>query len=143
MFFCIYELSKQFCRFFVRFMYIQYLLSDMQVLQIVLQVIKVLQIINSQNINSPSGAICRVFDNFFLRLIRIIKFSRIITLYLFMFLRTSICAIISLELLAVMNINLNGSTAGSFPIASKISSIKSSENSPYALAIVPSSRNTQ
>ena len=143
MFFCIYELSNQFCRFIVRFMYIQYLLSDMQVLQIVLQVIKVLQIINSQNINSPSGAICRVFDNFFLRLIRIMKFSRIITLYLFMFLRTSICAIISLELLTVMNINLNGSTAGSFPIASKISSIKSSENSPYALAIVPSSRNTQ
>ena len=143
MFFCIYELSNQFCRFIVRFMYIQYLLSDMQVLQIVLQVIKVLQIINSQNINSPSGAICRVFDNFFLRLIRIMKFSRIITLYLFMFLRTNICAIISLELLTVMNINLNGSTAGLFPIASKISSIKSSENSPYVLAIVPSSRNTQ
>ena len=103
----------------------------------------VLRIINSQNINSPSGAICRVFDNFFLRLIRIMKFSRIITLYLFMFLRTNNCAITSLELLTVMNMNLNGKAAGSFPIASKISSIKSSENSPYVLTIVPSSRNAQ
>ena len=69
---------------------------------------KVLQIINSQNINSPSGAICTVFDNFFLRLIRIMKFSRINTLYLFMFLTTNNCAVTSLELLIVMNINLNG-----------------------------------
>ena len=104
---------------------------------------KVLRIINSQNINSPSGAICRVFDNFFLRLIRIMEFSRIITLYLFMFLRTNNCAITSLEFLTVMNINLNGNAAGSFPIASKISSIKSSENFPYILTLFPSSRNSQ
>ena len=104
---------------------------------------KVLRIINSQNINSPSGAICKVFDNFFLRLIRIMKFSRINTLYLFMFLRTNNCAVISLELLTVMNINLNGNTASSFPIVSKISSSKSLENSLYLLRIVPSSRNAK
>ena len=52
-------------------------------------------------------------------------------------------AIISLELLTVTNINLNGNTAGSFPIVSKIWSSKSSENSPYVLTIVPSSRNAQ
>ena len=104
---------------------------------------KVLRIINSQNINSPSGAICRVFDNFFLRLTRIMKFSRINILYLFMFLRTNNCAIISLQLLTVMNINLTGNTAGSFPVVSKISSSKSSENLPYLLTIVPSTRNAQ
>ena len=60
-----------------------------------------------------------------------------------MFLRTNNCAVISLELLTVMNINLNGNTAGSFPIVSKISSSKSSENFPYVLTIVPSSRNAQ
>ena len=60
-----------------------------------------------------------------------------------MFLRTNNCAIISLELSTVMNINLNGNIAGSFQIVSKISSSKSSENSPYELAIVPSSRNAQ
>ena len=86
---------------------------------------------------------CIVFDNFFLRLIRIMKFSRINTLYLFMFLRTNNCAVISLELLTAMNINLNGNTAGSFSIVSKISSSKSSENLPYVLTIVPSSRNAQ
>ena len=53
-------------------------------------------------------------------------------------LRTNKRAIISLELLTVMNINLNGNTAGSFPIVSKTSSSKSSENSPYVLTIVPS-----
>ena len=53
-------------------------------------------------------------------------------------LRTNNRAIISLELWTVMNINLNGNTAGSFPIVSKISSSKSSENSPYVLTIVPS-----
>ena len=100
---------------------------------------KVLQIIISQNINSPSGAICRVFGN----LIKIMKFSRINTLYLFLFLRTNNCAVISLELLTVMNMNLNGNTAGSFPIVLKISSSKSSENFPYVLTIVPSSRNAQ
>ena len=98
------------------------------------------QIINSQNINSPSGAICRVFDNF-LRLIRIMKFSRINTLYLLMFLRKNNCVVISLELLTVMNKNLNGNTAGSFQIVLKISSRKSLENFPYLLTIVPSSRN--
>ena len=51
--------------------------------------------------------------------------------------------IISLELLTVMNINLNENTAGSFPIVSKISSSKSSENFPYVLSIDPSSRNAQ
>ena len=51
--------------------------------------------------------------------------------------------IISLELLTVMNINLNENTAGSFPIVSKTSSSKSSENFPYVLSIVPSSRNAQ
>ena len=86
---------------------------------------------------------CIIFDNFFLRLIRIMKFSRINTLYLFMFLRTNNCAVISLELLTAMNINLNGNTAGSFSIVSKISSSKSSENLPYVLTIVPSSRNVQ
>ena len=60
-----------------------------------------------------------------------------------MFLRTNNCAVISLELLTVMNINLNGNTAGSFPIVSKISSSKSSGNSPYVLTVVPSSRNAQ
>ena len=99
---------------------------------------KVLQILISQNINSPSGAICRVFRNFFLRLIKVMKFSRINTLYLFLFLRTNNCAVISLELITLMNINLNGNTAGSFPIVSKISSSKSSENFPYVLTIVPS-----
>ena len=58
-------------------------------------------------------------------------------------LRTDNCAIISPGLLTVMNINLNGNTAGSFPIVSKISSSKSSENSPYVLTIFPSSRNAQ
>ena len=95
------------------------------------------------NINSLSGAICRVSDNFFLRLIRIMKFSRMNTLYLFMFLRTNNCAIISPELLTVMNINVNAYTAGSFPIASKIYSSNLSENSQYVLTIVPSSRNAQ
>ena len=104
---------------------------------------KVLRIIKYQNINSPSGEICRVFDNFFLRLIKIMKFSRINTLYLFMFLRTNNCAVMSLELLTVMNINLNGNTAGSFPVVSKIYSSNSSENSPYVLTIAPSSRNAQ
>ena len=104
---------------------------------------KVLRTIKSQNINLPSGAICSVFDNFFLRLIRIMKFSRMNTLYLFMFLRTNNCAITSIELLIVMNINLNGNTVGSFPIVSKISSSKPSENSPYVLTIVSSSRNAQ
>ena len=64
-------------------------------------------------------------------------------MYLFMFLRTNNCAVTSLELLTVMNINLNGNTAGSFPIVSKISSRKSSENFPYVLTIFPSSRNAQ
>ena len=59
------------------------------------------------------------------------------------FLRTNNCAIISYELLTVTSINLNGNTAGSFPILSKIWSSKSSENSPYVLTIVPSSRNAQ
>ena len=104
---------------------------------------KVLRTIESQNINSPSGAICRVSDNFFLRFIRIMKFSRMNTLYLFMFLRTNNCAIISPELLTVMNINLNAYTAGSFPIVSKIYSSNLSENSQYVLTIVPSSRNAQ
>ena len=61
-------------------------------------------------------------------------------MYLFMFLRTTNYAIISLELLTVININVNGNTAGSFPIISKISSSNSSENSPYVLTIVASSR---
>ena len=52
------------------------------------------------------------------------KFSRIDTLYLFMFLITNTCAIVSLELFTVMNINLNGNTAGSFPIVAKIHSSK-------------------
>ena len=99
---------------------------------------QILRIINSQNINSPSGAICKVFGNFFLRLIRIMKFSPINTLYLFMFLRTNNSAV-NIN----CNINLNGNTAGSFRMLSKISSYKLSENSPYVLAIVPSSRNTQ
>ena len=104
---------------------------------------KVLRIINSQNINSPSGAICKVFDNFFLRLIRIMKFSRINTFYLFMFLSTNNCALISLELLTVMKINLNENTASLFPIISKISSSKSPENFPDVLTIVTSSPNAQ
>ena len=58
-----------------------------------------------------------------------------------MFLRMNNCAVISLELLTVMNINLNGNTAGPFPIVSKISSSKSSENSPCVLTIVPSPHN--
>ena len=60
-----------------------------------------------------------------------------------MFLRTNNCAIISLELLIVTNIDLNENTAGSLPIVSKIWSRKSSENSPHVLTIVPSSRNAQ
>ena len=44
-----------------------------------------------------------------------------------MFLKTNNCAIISLELLTVMNINQNGNTADSFPMVSKICSSKSSE----------------
>ena len=60
-----------------------------------------------------------------------------------MFLRTNNCAVISLELYELMNINLNRNTAGSFPIVSKISSSKSSENSPHVLTIVPSSHNAQ
>ena len=71
------------------------------------------------------------------------KFSRVNILYLFVFLRTNNCAIISLELLTVMNINLHGNTAGSFPVVSKVSSSNSSENSPYVLTTVPSSRNSQ
>ena len=55
-----------------------------------------------------------------------------------MFLRASNCAIIYIELLTVININLNGSTAGSFPIVSKISSSNSSEISTYVLTIVQS-----
>ena len=104
---------------------------------------RVLPIIQSQNINSPSGAICRVFGNFFLRLIRIMKYSRMDTFYLFMFLKMNNCAVISFELLTVTNINQNGNTAGSFPIVSKISSSESSENSPYVLTIVLSSRIAQ
>ena len=104
---------------------------------------KVLRIIKYQNTNSPSGEICRVFDNFFLRLIKIMKFSMMNTLYLFMFLRTKNCVVISFELLTVININLNGNTAGSFPVVSKIYSSNSSENSPYVLTIAPSSRNAQ
>ena len=103
----------------------------------------VLRVTKSQNINSPSGAICRMFDKFFLRLIRIMTFSWMNTLYRFMFLRASNCAIIYIELLTVININLNGSTAGSFPIVSQISSSNSSEISTYVLTIVQSSRNTQ
>ena len=49
----------------------------------------------------------------------------------------------SLELLTVMNINLNGNTAGSFPVVSKISSSNLSDNSLYVLTIVSSSRNAQ
>ena len=60
-----------------------------------------------------------------------------------MFLTTDNCAVITLELLTVMNINLNRNTAGLFPTISKISSSKYSENSPYVLTIVPSSRNAQ
>ena len=60
-----------------------------------------------------------------------------------MFLRTDNCAVISIELLTVMNINLNGNAAGSFPVVSKISSSKFSENFPYVLTIVPSSCNAQ
>ena len=60
-----------------------------------------------------------------------------------MFLRTNNCAVISLELLTVMNINLNGNTGGSFPIVSNIYSRKSSENFPYVLTMFPSSRNAQ
>ena len=60
-----------------------------------------------------------------------------------MFLRTNNCAIISLELLTVMNINLNGNTAGLYPMVSKIYSSNSSENFPYVLTIVLSSRNAQ
>ena len=101
------------------------------------------RIINSQNINSPSGTICRIFDNFFLRLIRIMKLSRINTLHLFIFLRTNNCAIISLELWTLMNIKLSGNTVGSFPIVSKISSSKFSKTSSYVLTIVPSSCNVQ
>ena len=59
------------------------------------------------------------------------------------FLRTNNCAVISLELLTVMNINLNGNTAGSCPVVSNISSSKSSENLPYVLTIVSSSRDAQ
>ena len=47
-----------------------------------------------------------------------------------MSLSTNNYALISLELLTVMKINLNGNTAGPFPIVSKISSSKSSENFP-------------
>ena len=54
-----------------------------------------------------------------------------------MFLRTNNCAAISLELLTVMNLNLNGNTAGSFRIVSKMTSSKYSENFPYVLTIVP------
>ena len=60
-----------------------------------------------------------------------------------MFLTTNNCAVTSLELLIVMNINLNGNTADSFPVVSKISSNKFSENFPYVLTIVPSSRDAQ
>ena len=116
------------------FMYTQYVLLYLQ---------RSISKFYSQNINSPSGAICTVFDNFFLRLIRIMKFSEINTLYLFIFLRTNNCAVISLELLTVMNINLNGNTGGSFPIVSNIYSRKSSENFPYVLTIFPSSCNAQ
>ena len=71
------------------------------------------------------------------------KFSQINTLHLFMFLRANSCAIMSLELLTVMNINLNGNTAGSFPVVSKIYSSNLSDNSLYVLTIVSSSRNAQ
>ena len=64
-------------------------------------------------------------------------------MFLFMFLRTNTCAVTSLELLTVMNINLNGNNAGSFPTVSKISSRNSSENPRYVLTTVPSSRNAQ
>ena len=60
-----------------------------------------------------------------------------------MFLTTNNCAVTSLELLIVMNINLNGNTADSFPVVWKISSNKFSENFPYVLTIVPSSRDAQ
>ena len=60
-----------------------------------------------------------------------------------MFLRMNNCAFISIELLPVMNINLNGNTAGLFPIILKIYSSNSSENSLYLLTIVPSSGNAQ
>ena len=87
---------------------------------------KVLQIINFQNINSSSGSICGVFEwsekwNF--------QESRI-ALYHSMSLRTNNCAIISLESLTVMNINLNGDIGHSFLMVSKNCSSKSSENSP-------------
>ena len=127
--------SNLLCRFIVRFMHKQYVLSY---LQRSISKFQISNFINSQNINSPSGAICKVFGNFFLRLIRIMKFSPINTLHLFMFLRTNNSAV-NIN----CNINLNGNTAGSFRMLSKISSYKLSENSPYVLAIVPSSRNTQ
>ena len=57
-----------------------------------------------------------------------------------MFLRTNSCAIMSLELLTVMNINLNGNTAGSFPVVSIISSSNVSDNSLYVLTTVSSSQ---
>ena len=60
-----------------------------------------------------------------------------------MFLRTNNCAVIPLELLTVIYLNLNGNTAGSFPIVAKMSSSKSSDNSPYVLTIVPYSRNAK
>ena len=41
-----------------------------------------------------------------------------------MFLRKNNCAVISFESGTVMNINLNGNAANSFPIVSKISSSK-------------------
>ena len=91
---------------------------------------KVLRIIKSQNMSSPAGALCRVFSNFFLRLIKMMKSLWIITLHLFMFLRANNYPVISLELLIVTDINLNGNSVGSFPMVSKISSNKYSENSP-------------
>ena len=77
---------------------------------------KVLQIINFQIINSWSEKL-----NF--------HESRI-ALYHFISLRTNNCAIISLESLTVMNINLNGDIGHSFLMVSKNCSSKSSENSP-------------
>lgn len=58
-----------------------------------------------------------------------------IALHLFMFLRTNNGGIISLEWLTVMNIFLNGNTADSIPVVSKISSSKSSENSPPGMGL--------
>ena len=81
---------------------------------------KLLHIIKSQSINSLYSAIRRVFDNFFLFLIRIMKSSWTITQQLFMFLKKKKCAAISLDLLTVTNIKLNGNTAGFFPMLSKI-----------------------